>query len=429
MQGKSISTFNKYLSVKYILSFSILNYLQSGISLIVSVLLARELGREEYGYFAYGMVYANTLFIIMQFGTDKTLVRDLVQLEKPNIIISSAAWLWFVLGLIMNVVIGIWAFFFSSLSDKAALIVLICSGLGFIRGMSPMPWFDFKGKANYHSLILLIDRVLFISATLAIIYFYNNEQAIITISFAQLLTRILTILLEWQFVASTAKLVIRPVYDAIKRIAKDNVWVWLGAMGNLLMTQVNQLMIDGKFGVKELALYGFAFQVIMVIRLLQQQILRLITPAIAVITSNIQTKAKHAQKKLFQFCGLNIVLSTCIILPAYFIMPYLIEHYINKDFLGALPVLNVLYRWILLFGVAIIINQFLIGLRLQKFFFISTTVFGLLSLVLAEIFIGKYGSMGAAVSLLIAHTCSVLFQLFVVLRKIKKEANAPVIDK
>lgn len=427
MQGKSITSFNKYLSVKYILSFSILNYLQSGISLVVSILLARELGREEYGYFAYGMVYANTLFIIMQFGTDKTLVRDLVQLDKPDIIISSAAWLWFILGVIITASVGVWAFFLSSLSQKSALIVLICSGLGFIRGMSPMPWFDFKGRANYHSLILLIDRVLFISATLAIIYFYKNEHAIITISLAQLITRVLTILLEYHFVASTAKLVIKPIYYAIKRIVVDNVWVWLGAIGNLLMTQANQLMIDGKFGVKELALYGFAFQVIMVIRLLQQQILRLITPAIAIITSNIQTKAKHAQKKLFQFCGLNVALSICIILPAYYLMPYFIAHYINKDFLGALPVLNVLYVWILLFGVAIIINQFLIGLRLQKFFFISTTVFGLLSLVLAEIFIGKYGSMGAAVSLLIAHACSVLFQLFVVLKKIKKEANAAII--
>ncbi|MBG9375483.1 oligosaccharide flippase family protein [Panacibacter sp. DH6] len=428
MQERSASTFKKYLSVKYILSFSLLNYLQSAISLIVSVLLAKELGREEYGYFAYGMVYANTLFIIMQFGTDKTLVRDLVQRDQPEITISSAGWLWFMLGIVIVGMISVWAFGFAGFSSKTAIVVLICSALGFMRGMSPMPWFDYKGKANYHSSILLIDRLIFVAATLLIVFFYKNEQAIISIALAQFLARAITIFLEWKYVASTAKLTLKPVYTEIKTIARDNVWVWLGAMGNLLMTQVNQLMIDGKFGVKELALYGFAFQVIMVIRLLQQQILRLITPTIAVITHNIQTHAKQARKKLLQFCSLNILLSSCIVLPAYFIMPYFIE-IVNKDFLGALPVLNVLYVWILLFGVAIIINQFLIGLRLQKFFFISTTVFGLLSLGLAEIFIEEYGSIGAAMSLLIAHSCSVLFQLFIVLRKIKKEANVAHINE
>ena len=60
--------FSKYLSPKYILTFSIANYLQSGISFLVTLLLARELGKEDFGYFSYGMVFANTLFIIMQFG-------------------------------------------------------------------------------------------------------------------------------------------------------------------------------------------------------------------------------------------------------------------------------------------------------------------------------------------------------------------------
>jgi O-antigen/teichoic acid export membrane protein len=421
--------FSKYLRVKYILTFSSINYLQSGISLLVSLIIANQLGREEFGYFSYGMIFTTTLSLIMQFGTERTLVKDLVQLKKPDITISSAAWLWLVLGVVILTSVSIWTFFISALSYKSAIIILIFSTLGFVRGMSPMAWFDFKGKANYHSVIILIDRLLFLTLCVSIIFFFKNAQAILYIALAQLISRIITLTIEWKYVSGTTNLIKKPVYSFIKKIIGENVWIWLAAMGNLLMTQANQLILHNKFGPKELALYGFSFQVIIIIRLLQQQILRLVTPSIALATQNVQNNPLGVRKKLYKFCGLNILSTLAILLPTYFLAPYVISHFINKDFLGTLPVLNILYIWVTLLGVAIIISQFLVGLKLQRFFFIGTTIFGLLSILLAYAFVNKYGATGAAISLLISHFCSIIFQLWIVLKKINKEANAKIITQ
>jgi O-antigen/teichoic acid export membrane protein len=295
-----------------------------------------------------------------------------------------------------------------------------------MRGMSPAGWFDYKGKANYQSFIVVIDRTVFLISTTAIIFFLRNENVIIIISVAQLIARMITLIMEWRYVALTADLIKKPVYSFVKKLMGVNAWVWFGGIGNLLMTQANQLMLNSKFGPKELALYGFSFQITLIIRLLQQQILRLITPSIAVVTENVRENAGIIKKKLLNFCILNILLSLAILIPTYFLVPYVIVHFISKDFLGALPVLNILYIWILLFGVAIIINQFLIGLQLQRLFFISTTIFGLLSLLLASVFINEYGAKGAALSLLISHLCSVIFQLWVILRKINQEVNVKI---
>ncbi len=415
--------FSKYLRPRYILTFSGLNYLQAGLSFLVSVFLARELGKEDFGHFSYGMIFANTLNVIMQFGTDRTLVRDLVQIDKPNLTISSAAWLWLAIGTILMLGVGTWAFFFSGLSYQTAIIVLLCSSLGFIRGMSPVPWFDFKGKANYHSLLMLIDRVLFIGGAVVLIFFLKNEQTVLYVCALQLSTRIISLALEWKFVAGSAQLIIKPAYFFIKKIIYNNTWVWFAALGNLLMSQANQLILNRQFGPQELAIFGLSFQIIMFIRLLFAQILRLVTPSIAQVTKQVATKPAIVKKKLLQYCGLNFIIGVAIVLPVYFLTPWLINNFIGVQYLPALPVLNVLYIWSLLFGMAIIINQFLIGLHKQRFFFISLLVFGLISLVLAELFIQEYKAMGAALSMLVSHFCAVVFQLVIVLRTIKKEGN------
>jgi len=377
------------------------------------------LGKEDFGYFSYGLVFANTISTIMQFGTERTLVRDLVQLGKPDIVIWSAAWIWFICGSLISIGAAVWGFAFSGMDYKAVLIIAFCSFLGFARGMAPMPWFDFKGKANYQSLILLLERILFFITAIVLIFFFENQKAVIFISFAQLITRLIALFIEWKFVFATSVHIFKPAYDTIKKIIRENVWVWLAGLGSLLMTQANQIILHNKFGPKELANYGLAFQIITVIRLLQTQLLRLTAPSIAVVTQPGQNPQQILQY-LYKYCSLTFILTLFIIIPIYFLTPYFIHQFVGKDFSTAIPVLNVLYIWSCFYGAALINTQFLIGLRLQKIAFFSTSFFGLLSLILAQLFINRYKATGAALSLVVSHFCSILFQFIIVYMNIKK---------
>jgi len=416
--------YRKYLNFKYIFTFSAINYLQSGISFVVSILLARQLGKEDFGYFSYGLVFANTISTVMQFGTERTLVRDLVQLGKPDVVMWSAAWIWFVFGSLISIATAVWSFVFSSMDYKAALIVAYCSFLGFARGMAPIPWFDFKGKANCQSLILLFERILFFITAAILIFFLKNEKTVILISFIQLITRLLALAVEWKFVLRTSLHFFKPQYITTRKIIGENIWVWLAGLGNLLMTQANQVILQNKFGPKELANYGLALQVITIVRLLQIQLQRLTAPTIAEVTNGKQNSA-NSLKALCQFSILSLTLTLFIIIPLFFLSPYLIEKFVGKEYLYSIPVLNVLYLWSLFYGVATIVSQFLLGFHLHRFAFISTGIFGLLSLLLAKVFVDKYQSTGAALSLLISHFCSVLFLLFILLKKMK-ETNTTV---
>jgi len=212
------------------------------------------------------------------------------------------------------------------------------------------------------------------------------------------------------------------VFATIKKLIWDNIWLWFANIGNLLMTQANQLILNNKFGPKELANYGLAFQVITIIRLLQTQLLRLTAPSIADVTQE-GGNASEILQYLYKYCALTLALTLALVIPVYFLTPYFIHQFIGKDFSTAIPVLYILYIWSVFYGAALINSQFLIGLRLQRLSFFSTCFFGLLSLVLAQVFVEKYKAMGAALSLVISHLSSVLFQFFIVYIRVKKLQN------
>lgn len=411
--------YKKYLNFKYAFTFSSINYLQSAVSFLATLLLARSISQTEFGYLSYGLVFANSISTMMQFGTERTLVRDLVQQKEPDIFLWSAAWIWFVFGSIITVIITAWSFFFSDMSMHVAVIVTLCAITGFTRGMSPIPWFDYKGKANYQSLILLADRSLFLIGCIILLLFFKNDQVVLWVCIIQLVIRFFSLAWEWKYVTTTAQVKLKPVYAVIKKVISSNALVWVASLSSILIFQVNQLILDDKCGPAEMAVYGIAMQIMTILRLLQMQLARILSPSIANISQYPFENSNVIRKKLIQYCGINFFASSAIIIPVYFLAPWFIKVFIGKEYTASLAVMNVLYIWALVSAVGIIINQFLISLHLQSYLFITSVLSGILAVILAYVFIDPFKAKGAAFSMLAAHLFSAVLQIIFILKKIK----------
>ena len=423
---KKIS-FEKYLSAKSILLFSSLNYFQAALSFVVSFLLARHLEQGQYGLYTYSIVFTNMFSVLTQFGMEKTLVRDLVQLNRPERIINAASIFKASLAIILIIPTLFWAWFFADfVTDKSVIVTIAVIG-GSILGISPRAWFDYSGKIHRNAIYSLLDRLLFLIATILLIFFFDTlPDMVVWIVAFSFLGRLLGGILEWSYLLKNIKGKFSIIKSDLAFVAKENIWVWLAAIGNLFMTQANQLILDDVKGAATLALYGFAFQFIMLIRLLQSQILRLTTPSIAEITKI--NKPKVIISALLRYSLLSVGLTLVLVIPIYLFAPTIIRLLVGEKFLSALPVLNTLLIWITFYGVAIVNNQFLLSLRLQKYYFYVTLFFGLFSLLLAYYFIGKYAEVGAAYSLIIAHFASIIVQLILVLNRIFENEKTTLTD-
>lgn len=414
--------FNKYLSLRNILAFSSLNYIQAALSFVISMVLARVLGAELYGYYTYGIVFNTTVFILVQFGLDKTLVRDLVQKRNVDHLIWASSFLKLGLSVLALVGVVIWSIGFSEESALKAYIAILFTASGVVYGISPRAWFDYTGQIQQHARLMLFERVFFFLGTLSILFLYEAEHVVWMIAVVLLIGRFLMSLMEWRYVRRTVrrvrfKYLRRPIRDMVFR----NSWVWLAALSNLCMTHVNQFVLDAKLGTDQLGYYGLAFQLIMLVQLLQSQVLRLATPSIA---QTVNTgSGREIQLKYRRDMLLCIGVTVMMLVPIYYASPWLIKLLVGSEYLGALPVLRVLCFWSLVYGVALINNQYLLSFHLQRPYFYTTLFFGAVSLYLADSFIGYFGLLGAALSLLISHAGSVAVQSIMVIFQIHKHES------
>lgn len=406
--------------VKKFFGFSFLNYLQAGVSFLVSIFLAKYLGTEGYGQYAFGLIFANTLMTLMQFGTERTLVRDLVQLKNPDAVLSAASLIWLVIGILGLICVAVWAFFISNIHFNEKIVVVLCTGGGVAQGLTVSGWFDFKDRMSLQSFYGVLGRFFFLLGAFVTVFLIADDYVVVWAALFLLLSRILSLALEWQFVAKTAVMKIEFALPYLRQIINSNIWVWWASIGNLLMTQTNQFILKNKVGPSELAYYSLAFQSVMLIQILQKQITRIIGPSVANVTSADVMNSSEILKKWMHYSAFSFLVSLLLLAPLYFLTPLIVMRFLGVEYLPAVPVMNTLYVWTAIFGAALINNQFLIGLRMQRSYFKITLLFGFISVILAFPLISKYQAQGAALSLLISHFCSIFFQIYIVIRSIRK---------
>lgn len=400
------------LSKRFII-FSAINYGQSAISFGSSLLLARHMEVSDYGVITLGIALSNIVFVLMQFGTDKTLVRDLVQQKEIRAeLLVQSIFTWFLLGLLC--VAGSYLY---SIGDGYGMILLLLIFSGFIRGLSPIAWYDVTKRMNLQSVFVLIDRSLYISAILAMIFV--DQVLLLNIALALVLSRVVSFLLEWGFLFRKYGRELRSVISAknfipSKSFFSSNVLVWGAGIGNLMMTQFNQVLLESRSSLKEMAYYGIAFQIVIFVKLFQKQILRYLAPQLA---SRILNRV--AIKKMNGELLRVLLYSSLITIPLFIFSPYIISNLLGERYIPAQSTLNVLLIWITLYGVGLIINQYLLNLRKEKSFIYVTLIYGLMSLVIGYFLIGIYGALGAALTLLIAHFLSIITQYILVSSNMK----------
>ena len=415
------SRFANYLSWNSILSFSAINYTQAGLSFVISIGIAAYFGKEVFGYYSYGMIFLSSLITLGSFGTDKTLVRDFVQIDgnKEQFLFSNTLFK-LLLGGIFALCVMVWAAL--GLDDGTKKVIVIAFSLAALATLaSPKQWFDYIGKIHLNATLGVAERLLFLIGMVALV-FIHTDNVVVWIAALFLSSKVLLSIIEWSVIFSGIKSGFHHLNSRFTEIVKNNSWIWFAAIGNLLMLQYNQIVLEDSYGLGQLAAFGLAFQLIQLIILLQGQILRLSTPEIASVTA--RGNKKEIAKELIKTTGYVLVGTLLLMLPFYLFAPYFVEHVIGKDFTDSIPVFNVLLIWVLIYGMAAINNQFLISLHLQKPYFVITMIFGLLSLFTAYYFVGQYGALGAALSLLIAHAGSIFAQMILVWSHLNKLDNS-----
>lgn len=400
-------------------------YLGAAISFGVQFWLARKMGPTVFGTFTYGILIANILEVFTLFGSDRTLIRDLVQQKNPSRVFWQCNQLKLVLALIAIPVAIAYIFFRSDKSNSELILVSLLALTGCVQAFTPSSWYDFKGKLPQQVSIVFLEKVLFALFVLVPVLVFSQTASMSGATIAFCVAVAIGMSLQWR---------LRPADDVIATDKKSqsvtmqgmalcNLPIALAAFGNLGMTHVNQLTLESSLGSEALACYAIAFQVARIGNLFFSQFGRFYGPRISRIALASETRPKFVMCSTLSIASLAFAFSATLAVTLFFGGRFLIATFLPPSYAPAMTILIFLCAWCAFFGPANVVGRTVIGLHMKNTYFTCATVFGLVSVLIGIFLIPVMEGSGAAIALLIGHVGSMLTQFAMVTYKLIQSKN------
>lgn len=390
----------------------VVNVLAAAVAWLTQIKIANSLGKEVFGQVSFGFALGTYGQVIIRFGLDRTLVRDLVHHpENFGHIVKASLYLRY---LVTFIILSLFIFYanYTSIFQLSSGVVFIAISSS-VLSLDLQAVYDAWQNMRRHATYFLIQKIIYLSLVWGCIIFYSDQLSPFFIGLSLFIS--VSFYLYLQHMWAMLRLQVQPSSigglgrDVIS-LAKKNYLVWLASIGSLITIMLNQPVLIRYKGFKELGGYAAAWQVMMVGNLFLNQISRIGRPAMArkclpEISRNL--RIAFILKYSMVMVGAVLPLACGMI----FFSDYVFSSFFKHEYYSASNTLPLFGYYLILYALGIVSSQYILSVNLEKSYFLSVVVGAILSFLLCFLLIPKYGSFGAALSLLLAHGGSMLIYI------------------
>jgi O-antigen/teichoic acid export membrane protein len=264
-------------------------------------------------------------------------------------------------------------------------------------------WHEMSRDAVYH----LIQRSCYFALIWIIVLFVPNKLSIGLIGAGTILSAALYLFLQQRWALRRIEF-----HKATESLAKgaiklgyDNLLVWAATIGCLSFGVLNQLVLKSYKGNAELGGYAAAWQIVAIAVLLLNQVARIGKPATARITRE-GTDKKTRRRFVMKYSAVMFATAFPIAASAMLCPGLILKTLFRPEYASSAGTLQILGLYIICFSLGLVASHYIISARMEKLYLTSVIAGGILSVLLCFLLIPKLGAIGAAISLLIAHSIS-----------------------
>lgn len=381
------------------------NFLTAAVGVVTQVQIANTLGREQFGELAYALAIASFGQILIRFGTDRTLVRDLV--HRPDQfahLVAASLHLRYALTLLLVVMLVGWKFMFPAPDVTWGLLLVILANS--VLSLDLQPAYEALGRMPRHAWYFFLYKTIYFLAIWGIILSAPRHLSVATIGLVAAASVVIYMFIQhrWlmrQFPRSSA------TAGTAAALARRNLWVFLATVLGFLISGWNQLVLKHSTGAAALGGYAAAMQLVLVGMLLLEQISRIGRPEAARCTRPGTPWAVRI-RFLTQYLGV-MVATVAPLAAAMLLAPEVILRLLFRpEYAAAAPTLRILGGYLVLYSIGLAASQYVISEGLDRSYIVSVGAGGLLSIVLCALLIPPWGAEGAAWTLVGAHGLPIL---------------------
>ncbi len=390
---------------------------------LLNIYLARTLGTERFGSWAFFLSIFKIIFVISLFGINASTNKFVAQYNKmkelSNVIKSSVK-----LRIIFSLLFAILVFLihkplailsgrseFTSLFMFSALLILFAGLVEFLKAV-----FIGLHRIKYHFISNLSEHSI---KLLLVILFLNFSSKLIGILNSFVIARFIASIIG--FYCLYKNFYIKNHIDEKKDFTKDilnySIPLFFIGIGSLLIMEIDTLMLGFLSTPQEVGIYAVAKQTIIKLPHISVLIAMGTMPVFAKLNKDNKERLKNIFYQLLKINALIFLLLTIVILSfSNFFIPIIF----GTEYRGAVLPLQILTVYLVSASFLVFIDLFLDYQGLAKKRAVNLSFSIILNIALNFLLIPKYGAMGAAIATSISYIPYLILNWFEVKRVIKK---------
>ena len=401
-------TFKKYFkNTSWLFAEKILRIL---IAFVVTVLVVRYLGPEQFGLLSYAISFYGLFTAISVLGLESISIRELVKYPgKRDNVLGSVFLLRLVGGIVTIILIALTLFMSGEPADISILIIVISTSAIFQSFSVIDYYFRAEVKAKY-SVYVMTASVLFTSLLKILLIIFEAPLIYFAIVFS------------FEFFAAAAGFLLVYKHNKLKiinwkfrketaiNLLKDSWPLILSGLVVSVYMKIDQVMIKNMLDSKELGYYAAAVRLSEAWYFIPVALTNSIFPAIINAKKVSDKFYFNRMQKLYDVLAWMAI---AIAVPVSIFSKDIINIIFGNEFQSAAPVLTI-YIWA---GVAVFLgvasSKYLITENFTKLSFFRTFIGMIFNVILNLILIPKYGIVGAAVATLVSYSVATFSLIFI----------------
>ena len=397
------NTSTKQTIVKNTFRLLIAEWVSKGSLFLISILIARQLGPEQFGVMSFVISFVSLFIVFTDFGLTTLMVRE-VSRDQSKLAE------YFVNGNFLKILLGIvtfwivwWVSQFIGKSDLYIILILIYCGYAIVNNIGDFirSFFRPSEHMQYEATLKIINGLLAILIVWGTLWLWYGLQGIF---YAYLISGLISLLISIWFVIGKHK--IQKTRFLEKSILFSNMKSGFFLLWWLIFIQIyvniDQVMLWLYGFTRELWVYSAMYKFIFLATTISQLFVFAIIPNIL---------KNYSFSKVLKTLKILLIFAVFCVLFILFFWKYFINIIYGKDYLSWYFALIILWVTYIFISMNHLLYLLLNSLKFEKVILVFTIISWLVNLLLNLYLIPLYRSEWAALTTLIAEV--ILFLLIV----------------
>ncbi|MGZ0656452.1 flippase [Coraliomargarita sp. W4R53] len=381
-------------------------FIKITVGLVVSVLLARHLGPEDFGLFSYALSITAIFAVISKLGTDTVVVREIAQNRQRASEYLTAAFVLRMIGAVASI-----AFIFGLVQvlhpdESLSRLIVVLSSLSLLFKTTDVAkhWFEAEVESHY---TVRIETAVYVVSGLFKIGFVLLDLSLLSFFILNLVESIFTAL----GMLSILQLKGRrfnfriPLKAPIKNLFKHSWPLMFASLAVTVYMRVDIIMLEIMAGTDQAGIYAAATRVSEVWYFVPVMIMGTLSPYI--MRAKQKNNADYRSILQTVYCVLTW-LALALTVPIIFYAKSIITTIYGYEYNASAQILPIhLWSSVAIF-LSIASSQYLLAENLQKVSLYRSIIGATANVVINFLLIPKYGPAGAAAATLISYYLSLL---------------------